>query len=516
MINLIPIKHRRSQNLQIDTANPRNRIIILSIALLFMVINTIVVILVCNTQLISEYDKYIWNVKIALIINGVCFGCLFVALISMKYLTIKKLFLIFLITRVVFLFFFIAFNYGVEIDFSQLFYQMPIPILNGQIFTPYSSSWVADWWRVYPPMWVWWYTYNYVIYALEANIWRIVNLLLEVGIVYVMIQMFYENSGTEKGWKEKNFKIGLIFYIFSFIPIVSILLYANIVAFPVLLGIIGMLFFLRSKKNPKYLYYSIIFFCLAALTTMFAAIWILIILFTTLLQRNFRRLFILIGEILAVFCLVCLPFLINDAIGFIQRLVWQFKAYSVARDGTIWVIDWSSFNWPEIISYIPASIALILSLYYIYKNYKSGLSLDVFIVIICLFEFFTPAFSPWHYLWIFPLLCLTIMYSFRKFFITNLFFVGFFLFFCIWQSIAYLTYPEPLSPDIIATWADLSENFMVNMGYFDVYTLIGQLVFQMGFVYLIYSYTQSKKLILGLFIPFIIYYVFTICFPVTL
>ena len=77
--------------------------------------------------------------------------------------------------------------------------------LDGNIFTPYSSNWYADQFRLYPPMWIWWYTLNYVIYTLDIAVWRIVNFFLEIGIVYVLIQIFRENSATEKGWKDGNF-----------------------------------------------------------------------------------------------------------------------------------------------------------------------------------------------------------------------------------------------------------------------------------------------------------------------
>jgi len=416
--------------------------------------------------------------------------------------------------RIVIVYFFITFNYSVETDFA-LAAPWVQKVLNGDLFTPYFpiESWISDTWRMVPPMFMWWYTYNYWIYGLDVIIWRIVNLLLEVGIVYLITQIFRENSATEKGWKEENFKIGLSFYIFSVIPIASILLSANIIAFPVILGILGFLFFFRSKKNPKYLYYAVFFFCLAALTEYFAAIWILGILLIELFQKNFRRLFTLIGEILAVFCLVTLPFLINDAMGFLQRLIWHFKSYSANLDGTIWVFNYRIFNWPEIVSYIPATLALTLSLYYLYKNYKSGISLDLFIVIICIFLFFTPGFNPGHYLWIYPLICLNIIYSFRKFFIANLFFLGFFLFMILLLVTAYLTYSGVIYPDIFTTYAYILNVHMASSGYFVVIPLNGQILFQMGFIYLIFSYTKSKKLALGLLIPFIIYYILNICVP---
>jgi len=217
----------------------------------------------------------------------------------------------------------------------------------------------------------------------------------------------------------------------------------------------------------------------------------------------------------AVFCLVTLPFLINDALGFLQRLVWHFKVYSINLDGTIWAFNYRIFNWPEIISIIPASIALILSIAYFYKNYKSEISLTLFLVIICIFQFFTPGFNPFHYLWIFPLICLNIIYSLRKFLITNLLILGYYLFIIFWVLTAYLTYSGVIYPDIFTTYAVIETSYMIPSGYFVVIRLIGQITFQMGFIYLIFSLTKSKKLILSLLIPFIVYYIFNICVPTT-
>lgn len=500
-----------------DSVTSRNRTTMLIGALIFMVVNTIIVISVCNTQFISESDKFIWNTKIILIISGICFGGLFLVLRFLKSLTIKKLFLIFLIVRVIFLFYFVVFNYYVEtIDFA-FYSQFPPHVLSGGIFTPYLEYWRNDVWRTYPPMFIWWYTYNYWVYGLDVILWRFMNLLLEMGIIYVMIQIFQENSVTEKGWNVENFKIGLSIYIFSFIPIVIILLYGNMIAFPVLISLLGFLYFFRSKKNPKYLYYAVFFFGLAALTEFFAAFWILVILLINLFQKNFKRFFILIGEFMAIFCLVTLPFLINDALGYLPRL--SYVVLNIASgnwDGTIWAIDSRTLNVSPSINYVPAIIAIILSLYYIYKNYKFEISLDLFIVIISIFLFLSPEFSAWHYLWIFSLISLNIIYSFRKFLITNLFFWGYFFFFIIWFVLAYLTYPGIIFSNFWETYIEIFHGYMPSAGYFIVLPLIIQTIFQMGFIYLIFSYTKSKTLVSALLMLFIIYYIFNICMPANL
>jgi hypothetical protein len=109
------------------------------------------------------------------------------------------------------------------------------------------------------------------------------------------------------------------------------------------------------------------------------------------------------------------------------------------------------------------------------------------------------------------LLCLNIIYSFRKFFIANLFFLGYFLYIILWWVTAYLTYPGPIYPDIFSTYTAILNFHATPSGFLVAFRLTGQIIFQMGFIYLIFSYTKSKKLILALLIPFIIYYIFNLC-----
>jgi len=501
--------------LNLNPQNPRNKTIILIGALIYMIVNSLFVLLVCNTEFILVYDRIIWSTRIILIISGLSFVGFFFILRFIDTLNIQKLFLIFLIIKVVVLYFLIAFNYLPGI---QLYYSLPPHVLNGDIFTPYTGSIEADLWRSYPPMFIWWYTFNSLVYGLNEVLWRIVNLLLEVGIVYVMIRIFGENLNTEKGWTERNFKIGLSFYIFSFIPIVAFLLWANAIVFYVLLYLLGFLYFFRSKKNSKYLYYALFFFTLATFTEGITVYWLFAILLIMLFQRNFKQLLISIGEILAIFCLLALPFLINDALGYVQHLLsFVFQWQTTSWDGNIWIIKWGELlNLPNLFNSIPLICGAFINMFYIYKNYKSEKSLDLFIIVMCIFIFFGCAFNPWHYPWIFPLICINIIYSLRKFLIANLFFVSYFLFFILWFLSAYLTYPTSIYPDPRLAFPLIFMQWMPSMGYFVVLPLIVQITYQLGLLYLIYSYTKSKKLVLLILIPYMLFYIINLCLPANL
>jgi len=338
---------------------------------------------------------------------------------------------------------------------------------------------------------MWWYTYNLWLYGLNPIIWRLICVLLEIAFVLVLVKIFQENKTSERGWTENYFKIGLSFYSFSIFPIVAIILYANAIAFPVLLGLLGFLFYFRSKKDPNQLYISIFFFSLCALAEYFAAIWILGILLVILFQKQFKR-FILLGiEIVLIFCLVSLPLLINDAIGFMQRIIWQFDFFILNWDGTIWAID------NAILKFIPALIAVCIGITYVYKNYNRKISIDFFIVIVTIFLFFSPVFTPWHYLWIFPLISLNIIYSFRKYLIASLFFISYFFIYILHFALIYL-----LSPTI-----PFISDFLI--GFLQI---VGQTLAHMGFLYLIYSYTKSKQLTIGMLGIYVLFYIVHIIF----
>lgn len=475
----------------------KNRIIVISI--IFMVINTLCICLIFNTEFFFTNDRKIWSSRFDLITFGICLALFFICYKFLEHLTIKKLFLIFIIIRIAFFFYFTLLNYSAEIDFES-FALMAQRILDGDLFTPYSQYWWMDGWRMYPPLHMWWYTYNYWVYELNLDIWRLLNVLLEIGIVFVMIKIFEENKNTEAGWNEDHFKIGLSFYIFSIFPIYTIILQAHITAFPVLLAMIGFLYYFRSKTDSRYLYHAIFFFSLGALALYFTAIWILGILLCLLFQQKFKRLVVLSGEVVVIFCLGCLPMLINDALGFMERLFWVYSPFMLEYwNGSIWAIN------HDILGLLPAILAISLCSIYIYKNYKQEIGLDFFIVILSIFFFFSPQFCPWYYLWIFPFISISIIYSFRKYFITNLFFLGFFFFFMLLFAIAFLTYPNTLSTNWIVVWGTILP-YMETNGFFLILQLFIHLLYYIGFIYLIYAYTKSKQLLLGLIVPFAIFY----------
>jgi hypothetical protein len=481
------------QAMENNSLSSRNKIIMLLIAIAFLIINTILILNFFNTDFFVTTDKNYWATRPFLIGLGISFASFFLILIFLKHLTSSRLFIIFVITQISLFAFFTLLDYKVDIDIN-LFGIIPAEhVLAGDLFTPYTN-YIADQWRILPPMWIWWYTYNYWVYGLDPIIWRFVNVLLQIGIAYVMVRIFQENRDTEKGLKEEYFKIGLSFYMCSIIPIWAIVMNANIIAFPMLLGLLGVLFYFRSKKDPNNLYISILFFSLCALTELFSAVWILAILLVIIFQKDFRRFIILGIEIIVIFCIVCAPLLINDALGFLRRLFWQMLVYEHNFDGTIWVFP------NELLSYLPALLAVGLCAFYIYQNYKEDITIDFFIVVISIFMFFSPAFGPWHYLWFFPIVSINLIYSFRKYMIANLLFLGWFVTFLL-------------------IWA-IGEITIVGMGSFDpggplyihimVFQLLGQTLGQMGCLYLVHSYTKSKILLFVMLIPFIVVYILNI------
>ena len=490
-----------------------------------MVINIVSVLLIFNTDFFFTLDRQILSTQFDLIAIGVSIGAFFITLKFIDRLSVTHLFIIFIVTRIAVMSYFTLFEFSVEMDF-RTFSSMAQHVLDGDLFTPFAPKILANWWRVGPPMYMWWYTYNYLIYGLNPIIWRFVNILLEVGIVYVMIQIFQEIKSPKKQLSEENFKIGLSFYIFSMITVFTFILNAFISALPVLLGLLGFLYYFKSKKESGNIYVSIFFFSLCALCLYFAAIWILGLLLILLFRRQFKLVITLSFEVIGVFILVTLPLLLNDAIGYLQRLIQSpLTYYNTNWNGSIFASNlfdiipstWLSNLdplWADLILgiglYIPTIFAIILLVFYIYKNSNKEISLDFFIVSLSIFLFFTPHFAPWYFPWIFPLICINIIYSFRKFFIANLFFIGYFFVFMFLFALAYLLYPGTSSfPNWSKAWDDIRP-FMESNGFLLLIKFIGHLLYQMGFIYLIYSYTNEKRWVYVLILGYIPFYAFSL------
>lgn len=477
--------------MQTDSFISQNRNIIIAIS--FAVINTLSICFILNTPFfydtsLSHHDLNQFNIKFILLANGAFIALFFIALKYLKSLTLTKLILIFVIMRIGLFIFLTSFNYGLEIDFEGTWSIMVDHIWNGDLFTGYQpiENITADWWRLVPPLTMWWYVYNFFVYQLIPSIWRFVNFLLEIGIVLVIIQIFKENKTTEKGFNEEHFKLGLSFYIFSIFPIFAISLYGNFIAFPVLLSLIGFLYYFRSKRDSIYIYLAVFFFALCALSAYYGAIWIIGILLLLLLRKEFKRLIIVGVEIVGVFCLVSLPLLINDAFGFMIRLLWVYQVeVSYFWASSIWAFDHA------ILKFLPTLFTVSVSAFYIYKNYDREISLDFFIVIVSIFLIFSPNINPWYVLWILPLISLNIMHSFRKYIITNLLFLGYLITYCLDFAVLYL----------------MGYLFPYNASSFVfILQMVGQTLFQIGLIYLIYSYSNSAKLTFALIQPFILYY----------
>ncbi len=489
--------------------SPKNRNRMLLIAALFAIINTVAILIIFSADFYSTSERSIFSTKFILLATGICFLAFFLILKFLEHITLTKLFLIFIITHTVTVVLLIVLDWGLYIDFSDMV-SIGEHVINGDIFTPYGT-WLQDMWRMRPPMWIWWFSYNYWVYGLEEQIWRLVNFLLEIGIVYVLIRIFQENSETERGWSEEKFKIGLSFFIFSIFPLSSFLVWGRITAFPVLLGLLGFLFYFRSKREPVNLYFSIFFFSLCALTLYFGAIWILLILLVFLLRKNLKQLLIVGIEIIAVFCLVCAPMLINDAIGFFGHIFWQFEIYEHVWNGSIWAFGQFPLN------ILPTAIAVSLGVIYIYQNrdnFQKVIPIDYFIIVLAIFLFFSPHFSPWYYLWIFPLMCFTLAQSFKKYLKMNLFFISYFYLWIVIIAISYLLYPGvfPEGAPIQPQWGAMMTSMEINNLYFVIRTFIHPFYY-VGFIYLLYSYTRSKKLVIVLGILLVVFYGAELLFP---
>ncbi len=496
--------NRSSLKVESSSFISRHRNILFSI--IFLVINTVWVLLVFNTNYFITTDHLMFSTILILIAIGICFVAFFITLKFLDSLTIKKLFLIFVITRIVLFLYFTLMNYSVEMDLEYLWKDMVDHIFQGDLFSEYSEAVLGDWWRFLPPMLMWWYCYNNWIYFLHPIIWRLVNILIEIGIVYLLIVIFNNFIFKENKTNKNNFKIGLAFYTFSIFSIISISLYATFVAFPILLGLLGIYYYLKSKTDPRSIYYSVFFFTLCALTAYFAAIWILGLFIVLLFRKKIKKLIFLIGEVIILFCIVSAPLiinaiLINDISGYFERLLWVFQAGGTgALNATVWTLE------NQFLRILPAVYAVVLAVYYVYKNYEKDISIDFFIVILSIFLIFSPLLSPWFFLWILPLITINLIYSYRKYLIANLLLIGsIFIFFAV-IAIAFLVFPDILETDVNQAFAQINTFIENDVVLSFILHKVGLVLFQIGLIYIVYSYTKSNQLLIALLLPFMLYF----------
>ncbi|MHA1325502.1 MAG: hypothetical protein ACTSRL_22135 [Candidatus Helarchaeota archaeon] len=366
----------------------------------------------------------------------------------------------------------------------------------GDLFQPYSPNLSDDYWRMNPPLLMWWYLYNYYLHGLNPLGWRIINFLFELGIFYVLMVIFKEIKANTENINERYFKIGCLFYIFSGFPILFFLLYAPAVAFPLLLGLCGIYYYIKSKHLPTNLYYSIFCLTLCALTFYPATIWIFGILFLLLLNNEYKRFLIVLIESSAIFCVVSLPLLINDSFGYLSRLVriprWETSTPNISY----WAFEQDAI----LLKLLPFVIPLITLFLYLSLTYQNLQILDFFIVAMGISLIYAPLLYPWVYLWIFALLIFNLLYFYKNYIKINIiFFVYLFLYYLSF-AILFITYPDPLNSNYYTAFLQIIA-YGDSIGVLQLFPIILIPLFQIGLIYLIYLLTKSKFLTFLLIFP---------------
>jgi len=467
-------------------------------AIIFMIINAFCIYIFFNGSFFITIDNALLSSKFILLAIGISWVSFFIGLKFLKFLSPKRLFLIFIIVRMALFIYFLLANYAIDLDLGQTWLDMVHHIINGSLFTPYSSNPSLDLWRMNPPLLMWWYTYNFFLYDLNAIGWRILNLLLEIGIFYMIITIFQEITHLKENLNENNFKVGLLFYIFSIFPIVSFILYPTIIAFPILLAQIGIYYYLKSKTSPNYLYHSILFFSLCAFTVYQAGILLIGIICLLIFQKAYKQIIFGLIEILGIFCLISLPMLINDALGFIQRLLVIPELETSVPNSTYWLFDQNILK---------IALLLFISLviyFYFSETIHRMKTLDFFIILISIMLLFSPFIYPWTFLWILPFISISLMYNFKKYLQINIIFSSYMFLYYLFFAILFLLSPIPLNPNHYDAFIQIL-NFGASIGVLQLFQIFFIPIFQMGLIYIIYTLTKSKSLIFILLFPCLIF-----------
>ncbi len=473
------------------------------IGLIFIIFNLISINLIFNNPFFNTLDKSMLNAKFILIFSGLSILPFVILLKFIKSLSFTKLILIFFIFRIGFFCFFVISAYGVEVELNTVWLDMVTRVLNGNLADPYSPFLQNDLWRMSPPIFMWWYVYNYFTHNLNPFFWRLITMILEIGIIYAMFSLFEQttnsNNESNNDRTKEFFKIGFLFYTFSIFSLVFVVLYANAHVLAIVLGFFGLIYYYGSKNSTKHLYYSIAFLTISALIQYLAFILVFSIILIVIFQKQYNKLIFLILEILVIFCLACFPLLMNDSLGFFQRIFSHYMINENSWNLSIWLFS------DQVVKLIPILFILALILYYTYSKINEIGSLEYFTIILSIGIIFAPVLNFWNYLWILPLISINLMYSFRKYLITNLFFLISQFLFLLMFAISAMLYPSSLDPNLHVAFIQILD-FGESISLAGIFRFIGIPLFQIGLIYLIYSYTKSKKFIFLIIFPFNIFY----------
>jgi hypothetical protein len=466
----------------------------LMVATIFFILNLSCIFLIFNNNFFNTIDRHILNIQFIFFVIGLSFILFFISLKILNDLSIKNLFILFIITRILILLYLSLFNYGVDLDLQETWLKMVYHIIHGDLFTPYSVNFSLDFWRMNPPVLMWWYTYNFYLYGLNPIGWRIVNFLLELGIFYLVIQIFRELKILKENVNEEHFKIGLLFYTFSIFPILTFLLYIPAIAFPILLAQCGIYYYIKSKTTPKYLYHSLFFLTLCALTVYQAAIWIFVIICLLILQHDYKRIKIAVIEVIAIFCLVSSPMLINDPLGYLYRLIIVPQWETSIPNATYWLFD------QVFLKLILLFFSYIVLYLYLSEKYQEMKTLDFFTISLSIALLFAPVLYPWTYLWILPVISINLIYSFKNYLKINLIFYFYVFLYYLLFAILFLLYPNPANPNYYTTFIQIL-SYGDAIGFFQLFQVFLVPIFQFGLIYVIYVFTKSKILTFTLLFP---------------
>lgn len=471
---------------------------LIKFAVTFMIIDTLCIYIFFNGTFFNTTDNGMLSLKFILLAIGISWIGFFLGLKFLKYLSIKRLFLIYIIVQIAFFSYFLLANYSVDLDLGQTWLDMVHKIIQGSLFTPYSSNPSLDLWRTNPPLLMWWYTYNFFLYDLNPVGWRIMNLLLEIGIFYMMILIFQAITQLKENLNENNFKVGLLFYIFSIFPTLSFLLYSTIIVFPIILAQIGIYYCIKSKTNPKYLYHSILFLTLCTLTCYLASILLIGVIFLLVYQKAYKQILFGLIESLGIFCFISSPMLINDAFGFIQRLLVIPVLQTSAPNSTYWLFNPDIFKLPLFL------FTIFIIYFYFSETIHRMKTLDFFTIVISIILLFSPFLYPWTYLWIFPFISICLMYNFKKYLKINIIFSSYMFLYYLFFAILFLLNPNPLNPNPYDAFIQIL-NFGESIGFIQIFQIFLVPIFQIGLIYTIYTLTKSKSLLFILLLPCIVF-----------
>ncbi|MHA1791213.1 MAG: hypothetical protein ACTSVI_01130 [Promethearchaeota archaeon] len=284
------------------------------------------------------------------------------------------------------------------------------------LFMDYGQHWISgtldEFDRKYtltyyfPPGTTYIYVFMYLINPWKTTyIYHLVTHVFEIGVLYMMYKIYLLFKGEID---EKYFKNGFIFFPFSGISILVMVMFGKFDIIIILACLVGIYFYFRKK-----IFKSMFFLTFAGFAKLFSFLWVLGILIQDLKKKNLGVLKKEIASLIVSAVVIYTPAVLVEGFKFIVnlsqfRMVFYDFNYLFNTNYTFFLM-YLNIPFYNIILY---GVLISAILIYFFKFVKE-INLKFFIMTYCILIAIYPSINVNYFLWIAPLFYIYLMKSIR-------------------------------------------------------------------------------------------------------